>query len=220
MRLGILLLGICPSTFHSSWIRLITNRKSSIFCFIHWRRYYDPHIFFFWDSIWNALCYHHSIVRTFFQVIARQSMDKAGQAEFQESNVEKILNLLFNHCQSEEEGVRNVVAECLGKIALIDPQKLVPTLKVRLFFCWVYDLWPGMLQSMARVIYHLIFYIFSQVRTASPTAFTRATVVIAVKYSIVERPERIDEILFHEISSFLMLIKDDDRVSHMFLCLF
>ncbi|KAG0447179.1 hypothetical protein HPP92_028447 [Vanilla planifolia] len=49
--------------------------------------------------------------------------------------------------------------------------------------------------------------------TNSPTAFTRATVVIAVKYSIVERPEKIDEILFHDISTFLMLIKDKDRVS-------
>lgn len=61
------------------------------------------------------------------QVIVRQSVDKA---EFQDSSVEKILNLLFNHCESEEEGVRNVVAECLGKIALIEPAKLVPALKV------------------------------------------------------------------------------------------
>ena len=61
------------------------------------------------------------------QVIVRQSVDKA---EFQDSSVEKILKLLFNHCESDEEGVRNVVAECLGKIALIEPSKLVPALKV------------------------------------------------------------------------------------------
>lgn len=63
------------------------------------------------------------------QVIVRQSVDKA---EFDDSSVEKITSLLFNHCESEEEGVRNVVAECLGKIALIEPGKLVPALKVSL----------------------------------------------------------------------------------------
>ncbi|CAI9290660.1 unnamed protein product [Lactuca saligna] len=47
--------------------------------------------------------------------------------------------------------------------------------------------------------------------TTSPAAFTRATVVVAVKYSIVERPEKIDAVLYPEISSFLMLIKDQDR---------
>ena len=64
------------------------------------------------------------------QVIVRQSVDKA---EFQDFSVEKILKLLFNHCESDEEGVRNVVAECLGKIALVEPSKLVPALKVCLF---------------------------------------------------------------------------------------
>lgn len=69
------------------------------------------------------------------QVIVRQSGDKS---EFQDSSVEKILKLLFNHCESEEEGVRNVVAECLGKIALIEPVKLVPALKVFQMTFYVY----------------------------------------------------------------------------------
>jgi len=51
------------------------------------------------------------------------------------------------------------------------------------------------------------------VRTSSPAANTRATVAIAIKYSIVERPEKIDEIMYSEISTFLMLIKDSDRVN-------
>ncbi|KAF2294067.1 hypothetical protein GH714_007230 [Hevea brasiliensis] len=130
---------------------------------------------FILDQIDNQQKKQYLLLHSLKEVIVRQSVDKA---EFQDSSVEKILKLLFNHCESEEEGVRNVVAECLGKIALIEPAKLVPALKVR---------------------------------TTSPAAFTRATVVIAVKYSIVERPEKIDEIIYPEISSFLLLIKDHDR---------
>jgi hypothetical protein len=52
-----------------------------------------------------------------------------------------------------------------------------------------------------------------QERTASPSAYTRATVVIAIKYTIVERPQPIDSYVKSCISSFLLLIKDEDRVS-------
>ncbi|KZV43714.1 hypothetical protein F511_00265 [Dorcoceras hygrometricum] len=130
---------------------------------------------FILDKIDNQQKKQYLLLHSLKEVIVRQSVDKA---EFDDSSVEKIINLLFNHCESDEEGVRNVVAECLGKIALIEPGKLVPELKER---------------------------------TSYPAAFTRATAVIAVKYSIVERQEKIDEILFPEISSFLMLIKDTDR---------
>eukprot|EP00249_Psilotum_nudum_P024642 c29247_g2_i2 orf=410-4126(+) len=112
------------------------------------------------------------------EVITRQSLYEIGKVELQDADVQKILSLLFTHCESEEEGVRNVVAECLGKLALIEPDKLVPAL---------------------------------QERTSSPSAFTRATVVIAIKYTIVERPQPIDSYIRPCISSFLMLIKDEDR---------
>ncbi|XP_057530355.1 cullin-associated NEDD8-dissociated protein 1 [Amaranthus tricolor] len=130
---------------------------------------------FILDQIDHQQKKQYLLLHSLKEVIVRQSTDKT---EFQASSVDKILNLLFNHCESEEEGVRNVVAECLGKIALIEPVKLVSALKMR---------------------------------TASPAGFTRATAVTAIKYSLVERPEKIDEILHPEISSFLMLIKDQDR---------
>ncbi|KAK8959556.1 Cullin-associated NEDD8-dissociated protein 1 [Platanthera guangdongensis] len=133
---------------------------------------------FILNQIDNQQKKQYLLLHSLKEVISRQSSDKTGQNELQHSYIEKMLALLFNHCESEEEGVRNVVAECLGKIALIEPRNLIPALKVR---------------------------------TTSPAAFTRATVVIAVKYSIVERPEKIDEILYPEISTFLMLIKDNDR---------
>ncbi|MEJ1277244.1 cullin associated and neddylation disassociated 1 [Cricetulus griseus] len=43
--------------------------------------------------------------------------------------VENIWTLLLKHCECAEEGTRNVVAECLGKLTLIDPETLLPRLK-------------------------------------------------------------------------------------------
>jgi len=37
--------------------------------------------------------------------------------------------LLFENCDNEEEGVRNVVAECLGKLAMVDYDNVMPKLK-------------------------------------------------------------------------------------------
>ncbi|KAL3700206.1 hypothetical protein R1sor_018228 [Riccia sorocarpa] len=133
---------------------------------------------FILGQIDNQSKLQYLLLHSLKEVIARQSLDEVGKVEFKETDVQKILSLLFTHCESEEEGVRNVVAECLGKLALIEPEKLVPALKER---------------------------------TASPSAFTRATVVIAIKYTIVERPQPIDAYVKPCISSFLMLIKDEDR---------
>ncbi|GKA95741.1 cullin-associated NEDD8-dissociated protein 1 [Tanacetum coccineum] len=101
-----------------------------------------------------------------------------NQIDNQQKETIPIASFFERGDSSTVQGVRNVVAEYLGKIALIKPLKLVPALKER---------------------------------TTSPAAFTNATVVVSVKYSIVERPEKIDSVLYPEISSFLMLIKDQDR---------
>ncbi|NXH11389.1 CAND1 protein, partial [Bucco capensis] len=46
--------------------------------------------------------------------------------------VEDIWALLFKHCECTEEGTRNVVAECLGKLTLVNPSELLPRLKQQL----------------------------------------------------------------------------------------
>lgn len=46
--------------------------------------------------------------------------------------VPAIWTQLYRHCECVEEGTRNVVAECLGKLTLIDPANLLPQLKASL----------------------------------------------------------------------------------------
>ncbi|XP_014729504.1 PREDICTED: cullin-associated NEDD8-dissociated protein 1-like isoform X2 [Sturnus vulgaris] len=46
--------------------------------------------------------------------------------------VEDIWALLFKHCECTEEGTRNVVAECLGKLTLVNPAELLPRLRKQL----------------------------------------------------------------------------------------
>ena len=46
--------------------------------------------------------------------------------------LERTLTLLMAHCESDEEGVRNVVADCLGKLTLLDAARLLPALQVHL----------------------------------------------------------------------------------------
>jgi cullin-associated NEDD8-dissociated protein 1 len=88
-----------------------------------------------------------------------------------------ILPLLFENTESEEEGTRNVVAECLGKLAFAFPDKLLPELRGRL-------------------------------NAASPRA--RATLVSALKFSIVEQPAPIDAQLAPVMGDFLEALKDKE----------
>ncbi|KAG1706621.1 Cullin-associated NEDD8-dissociated protein 1 [Nymphon striatum] len=43
--------------------------------------------------------------------------------------VSSIWSMLFSHCECNEEGTRNLVAECLGRLTLIDPPTLLPHLQ-------------------------------------------------------------------------------------------
>lgn len=65
------------------------------------------------------------------EVISCQSKDHASVQALQPF-LPSIWNLLFSHCESKEEGTRNVVAECLGKLTLIDPSNLLPQLQQHL----------------------------------------------------------------------------------------
>ena len=55
-----------------------------------------------------------------------------GGVKVLSSYVPSIWDQLYRHMECEEEGTRNVVAECLGKLCLMSPEALLPKLKASL----------------------------------------------------------------------------------------
>ncbi|XP_012944580.1 cullin-associated NEDD8-dissociated protein 1 [Aplysia californica] len=55
-----------------------------------------------------------------------------GGLEILKSYVKTIWQMLFHNCECPEEGTRNVVSECMGKLTLVDPQNLINSLRKHL----------------------------------------------------------------------------------------
>lgn len=62
------------------------------------------------------------------EIISCQSVN-SNAVEILRPNMQSIWELLIKNCECPEEGTRNVVAECLGKLTLINPVELLPKLK-------------------------------------------------------------------------------------------
>eukprot|EP00123_Amoebidium_parasiticum_P018557 comp24239_c0_seq1/m.44810 comp24239_c0_seq1/g.44810 ORF comp24239_c0_seq1/g.44810 comp24239_c0_seq1/m.44810 type:complete len:1254 (-) comp24239_c0_seq1:279-4040(-) len=65
------------------------------------------------------------------EVICWQAASAEGVAKLR-PYVEEMWTLLFDGCEIKDEGTRNVVAECLGKLVLVNPELLLPQLEARL----------------------------------------------------------------------------------------
>lgn len=61
-------------------------------------------------------------------MISYQASSAAGRQALQ-PHVPNIWQYLYEYRACSEEGTRNVVAECLGKLTLIDPDTLMPHLR-------------------------------------------------------------------------------------------
>jgi cullin-associated NEDD8-dissociated protein 1 len=62
------------------------------------------------------------------EIISSQSASPNGLHSLQPF-VNDIWSTLIKHCECVEEGTRNVVAECIGKLTLLDPTSLMPKLE-------------------------------------------------------------------------------------------
>ncbi|XP_067665996.1 cullin-associated NEDD8-dissociated protein 1-like [Haliotis asinina] len=65
------------------------------------------------------------------EIISCESSSPSG-VETLSPYVQTVWTMLFNHCECPEEGTRNVVSECLGKLTLIDPGNLLGNLRQHL----------------------------------------------------------------------------------------
>eukprot|EP00127_Corallochytrium_limacisporum_P001356 Clim_evm12s53 gene=Clim_evmTU12s53 len=61
------------------------------------------------------------------------SLATSGEdASMLHNHMEQIWTMLFAHSEDKEEGSRSVVAECLGKLTVLDPQAVLPEMRKRL----------------------------------------------------------------------------------------
>jgi len=97
------------------------------------------------------------------------------EAEALRSREKDILDLLFDNTESEEEGTRTVVAKCLGKFALLQPEDISEELGKRL---------------------------------TAETPLTRATIVTAIKFAIIDKPHPVDQYISE--LPFMKLLQDED----------
>ncbi|CAG5130228.1 unnamed protein product [Candidula unifasciata] len=65
------------------------------------------------------------------EIINCESSSTSG-LEILKSYVKTIWTMLFHNCECPEEGTRNVVSECMGKLTLVDPQNLIGSLRQHL----------------------------------------------------------------------------------------
>lgn len=110
------------------------------------------------------------ILHSLREVIANGKLDQ----------LEIIWKLLMKHCECQEEGTRNVVSECLGKLVLLRP-----------------------LDLLGRLISHL-----KNDYPGKPSA--RSTIVAAIKFAICDQPHEVDDILRSCIGEFLSALQDSD----------
>ncbi|KAK4337023.1 hypothetical protein RND71_043999 [Anisodus tanguticus] len=68
------------------------------------------------------------ILHSLKEIISCQSINPV-MIQTLKPHLDSIWSLLLNHCQCPEEGTRNVVAECLGKLITMNPEELLPKLQ-------------------------------------------------------------------------------------------
>ncbi|CAG2112251.1 unnamed protein product [Medioppia subpectinata] len=88
----------------------------------------EQYLPFVLSEIQNRQKRQYLLLHSLKEIISCQSANPQT-IQVLEPHLDSVWKLLLNHCECPEEGTRNVVAECLGKLTLIDPTNLLPRLQ-------------------------------------------------------------------------------------------
>ncbi|KAJ3434668.1 tip120 [Anaeramoeba flamelloides] len=83
------------------------------------------------EQIKNVPKHQYLLFRSLKEIISRIS-ESETEYESIKKFIPSILDLLFANCENKDESTRNVVSECLGKLALFNPMELIPELKKKI----------------------------------------------------------------------------------------
>lgn len=70
----------------------------------------------------------HPKLRYLLLLSLKAVISSPGQTKMAETHLGSIQNALFLYCQTEEEAIRIICAECLGHMALLNPSLMIPSL--------------------------------------------------------------------------------------------
>ncbi|CAF1035513.1 unnamed protein product [Didymodactylos carnosus] len=153
----------------------------------------DKHIPFILNEITtNQSKKQYLLLHSLKEIITYHSHTQNDNYKLLRPYINDIWSALFAHCECSEEGTRNVVAECLGKLTLLEPEKLLPILR----------------ESFLK-------------NQTDDKAHVRSTILTAVKFTILDQPQHIDNILRLYIKDFLNALEDPNiHIKRVALVLF
>lgn len=138
-----------------------------------------------------------------------------------EAQQQEVLRLLLGAAGESEEECRAVVAECLGSLALLNGQLVLPALRGQLASpSGAHSTVAAGLQMRRACSYavsplpcllHPAPHPCPPVRARAAADEARTTVVSAVRHTFVDAPHGVDELLPGVLADFLARIGDEDR---------
>eukprot|EP00124_Ichthyophonus_hoferi_P003647 Ihof_evm2s330 gene=Ihof_evmTU2s330 len=91
----------------------------------------DTYLPFILEGIKTKPHRQYLLLHSLKEAICCQATTETGINQLR-AYVSEIWTLLLEGCETKDEGTRNVVAECLGKLVLVNPELLLPQLQQRL----------------------------------------------------------------------------------------